>query len=453
MFYDRQIKYLDYLENGDKIRNAGFVKIEATGDFCNIQINVNGLYPTDTIDREVLIGNNDRETGIGSLKLESGKGTLQLKRLSANGLGKTRIPYNELQYIRIPLAKSREVRCQWRGIYKPEFNETEKKTYEEASNFAKEDSLRAADSIMPDNVVPGNNEAGNEEFSGETISDKEYEYSAEPMNETEDAFDPEPTADMGDEFSPGPMNDMVAGFSPGLISQSEEGGSMEPMRNMEDEFFPEPMSDINEAFSSEPIEKLLYSYDTSLPVKEKISMKSQEEAGKDDGAKPIQINWMEQTGEAAAIKKQERAKVNRDGQCPCPPNNKRSDNNAKSPGTMARPYEEKWKQLSSLYPHVKPFDDEREYLTIGPNDFVILNKTYHRLVNNSFLLHGYFNYEHLILVRTRNRGEERFYVGVPGNFYEREKQVAVMFGFESFECKAEPAHEGDFGYYMIRVEI
>jgi len=42
---------------------------------------------------------------------------------------------------------------------------------------------------------------------------------------------------------------------------------------------------------------------------------------------------------------------------------------------------------------------------------------------------------------------------VPGNFYEREKQVALMFGFESFECQKEPAQVGDFGYYMIPVEL
>ena len=39
------------------------------------------------------------------------------------------------------------------------------------------------------------------------------------------------------------------------------------------------------------------------------------------------------------------------------------------------------------------------------------------------------------------------------NFYEREKQVARMFGFESFEGAREPAWEGDFGYYLISVEL
>ena len=115
--------------------------------------------------------------------------------------------------------------------------------------------------------------------------------------------------------------------------------------------------------------------------------------------------------------------------------------------------EDKWKQLADIYPHISPFHDERDYLSIGPNDFVVLPKKHYRLISNSFLLHGFYNYGHLILARTVKRGEEMFYLGVPGNFFEREKQVAIMFGFESFECKKEPAMDGDFGYFMIKIEL
>ena len=73
------------------------------------------------------------------------------------------------------------------------------------------------------------------------------------------------------------------------------------------------------------------------------------------------------------------------------------------------------------------------------------------MANNSFLLHGYYNYKHLILSRLEKRGNATYYIGVPGNFYEREKQVALLFGFESFECAEEPARAGDYGYYMMRV--
>lgn len=114
---------------------------------------------------------------------------------------------------------------------------------------------------------------------------------------------------------------------------------------------------------------------------------------------------------------------------------------------------DKWQQLWNLYPHMKPFEDGREYLVVKPQDFVILQNKYYTLSANSFLLHGYYNYEHLILCRETKRESECFYIGVPGNFYEKEKRVAVLFGFESFEGKREPAGNGDFGYYMVKVEI
>ncbi len=117
--------------------------------------------------------------------------------------------------------------------------------------------------------------------------------------------------------------------------------------------------------------------------------------------------------------------------------------------------ESKWEQLQRSYRRVHPFGDERLYLAIEPKDFIVLQASYQRLVNNSFLLHGYYNYRHLILgpdEEIGTRDETCFYLGVPGTYFEREKMVAVMFGFEGFEC-AGPVEIGKFGYYMRRVEL
>lgn len=118
-----------------------------------------------------------------------------------------------------------------------------------------------------------------------------------------------------------------------------------------------------------------------------------------------------------------------------------------------RMLEDKWQQLSAIYPHIQPFRDERDYLSIRPADFLLFSAKDYRQANNSFLLHGYYNYKHLLLSRVEQRGEILYYIGVPGNYFEKEKQVALMFGFESFECAQEPAQEGDFGYYMMRVQL
>lgn len=117
--------------------------------------------------------------------------------------------------------------------------------------------------------------------------------------------------------------------------------------------------------------------------------------------------------------------------------------------------EDKWAQLQSHYKQVHPFGDERCFISIEPKDFVILKDPYQRLANNSFLLHGFYNYRHIIVGRDREMGEGEglcFYLGVPGTYFEREKMVAVMFGFEGFECSG-AVEIGKFGYYMRRVEI
>lgn len=113
----------------------------------------------------------------------------------------------------------------------------------------------------------------------------------------------------------------------------------------------------------------------------------------------------------------------------------------------------KWEQLNRIYPKIQPFGDVREYLSIAPCDFVILSEHYQEMVQNSFLLHGYYNYGHLILTKIKEGIDDNYYLGVPGVYYEREKQAALLFGFEGFEGDGDAVRDGSFGYYMKRVEI
>lgn len=111
---------------------------------------------------------------------------------------------------------------------------------------------------------------------------------------------------------------------------------------------------------------------------------------------------------------------------------------------------DKWDQLKQIYSVVHPYEDDRQYIAIQPKDFVIMTGDYQHLANNSFLLHGFYNYRHIILGREQ---DDSFYLGVPGVYYEREKMVALMFGFEAFECEGGIPESGKFGYYLRRVKI
>ena len=116
-----------------------------------------------------------------------------------------------------------------------------------------------------------------------------------------------------------------------------------------------------------------------------------------------------------------------------------------------------WKQMQRRYPKVLAFDYANgcEILSIKPQDIGILPRENWVYGNNSFLLHGYYNYRHLILARLENpEGEPRYLLGVPGHYYSNEKNLAGMFGFPNFVlAKKQPEHDGRFGYWYTDLRL
>ena len=76
---------------------------------------------------------------------------------------------------------------------------------------------------------------------------------------------------------------------------------------------------------------------------------------------------------------------------------------------------------------------EGECIKITPHDISYLPRKYWHLCNNSFLLHGYYNYKYLLLCEKKVDNERKYLVGVPGMFHQKEQTIAKMFGFTEFE--------------------
>lgn len=116
-----------------------------------------------------------------------------------------------------------------------------------------------------------------------------------------------------------------------------------------------------------------------------------------------------------------------------------------------------WSRLQNQYPKVLAFDyiHDCEILTIKPQDIGILPRENWVYGNNSFLLHGYYNYRHLILARLENPGgEPRYLLGVPGHYFSNEKNLASMFGFPHFVlAKKQPEEDGRFGYWYTDLRL
>ncbi|MDE6641665.1 MAG: hypothetical protein K2K63_14205 [Acetatifactor sp.] len=330
MRYDRKIKYLDYCENGERVRGSGFIKTEIFQGSFKMELTVKGVRCAGELAGEVIICGAGREEVLGRIKLEGGQGEFRhICHVDSEVgiIGSTGITCDELSGIRIPLGEGREINCMWNNapgqVVKPSTERPEKPPAEQP-----------------------------EKPSAEQPAKQPAKMAEEPPEK----------------------------------NRKKEAGRQ-------------------------------------VPYQEEAVLRPAEKA---PDLKETEAAMLRGTGSLSNSEEQQEA---------------------------VPLLENKWLQLCAIYPHIKPFRDQREYLSIGPEDFVLFSSESYKAASNSFMLHGYYNYRHLILTREERRGEILYYVGVPGNYYDREKQVAIMFGFESFECAQEPAQSSDFGYYMMKVQL
>lgn len=100
----------------------------------------------------------------------------------------------------------------------------------------------------------------------------------------------------------------------------------------------------------------------------------------------------------------------------------------------------------------------RRYRKIQREDMTELPRRDWRLANNSFLLHGYYSYKHLVLIEE----EEQLWLGVPGIYDAREARAAELFGFPQFTkegagqldlSEEERNDEEEFGYWCRHIPL
>ena len=116
-------------------------------------------------------------------------------------------------------------------------------------------------------------------------------------------------------------------------------------------------------------------------------------------------------------------------------------------------WNERWKSMLEEYPVSQPFENKAiTCVRIELKDLRELPKRYWYLGNNSFLLHGFFNYHHLLIGNEAGDDGERWFLGVPGVYQPQERVMAAIFGFQEFipeqghhEHTGEPLNQ--FGYW------
>ena len=113
-------------------------------------------------------------------------------------------------------------------------------------------------------------------------------------------------------------------------------------------------------------------------------------------------------------------------------------------------------QIYNRYPRMYPFEDNEVAWCVRfePQDIGMLPMDNWSYGNNSFLLHGFYCYSHLIFARINDRNGIQYILGVPGIYHNREKFMAKMFGFDYFKSiKRKEIRTGEFGYWYAPVYL
>lgn len=423
IFFQKKIIYLDYVERENKIKNGGVIKWEARGDESRVQIHIRGLYPTDSCRGELMLLSEGEGYPADTIYLQYG--TAEYAGIWHNeNLAGTGIPYEGCDGIIIKLSETRFLRGIWRNRekQKEEAPETAPQNESEPAVLAAaqtaEEPMAAVqtmgpvsaaqtvldaydDTVLEPQPMPEAGESWNEKPEAE--APQSMPEAEEPRQEESGAEAPHHVHEVGELRQDEPEAEASQTIPGAGMSWNEKSGVEAP----------QPMPEAEEPQQDEPGEE------EPQPEPQQAAPLADDEA---------QSYEPESASEALFLRSQRKMQA---GQI--------------SPN--------KWEQLNRIYPKIQPFGDVREYLSIAPCDFVILSEHYQEMVQNSFLLHGYYNYGHLILTKIKEGIDDNYYLGVPGVYYEREKQAALLFGFEGFEGDGDAVQDGSFGYYMKRVEI
>ncbi len=400
MFYEKKVRYLDFYRNGERVRNGGFARTEIRGERFRLELTLKGVSAAGRTAGSVILCAGEKELLLGEMGIQNGCGEFRYEEDLKRGIDGEELEYGELTGIRIPLGEGMEAACRWPA---------------EKGTDAEEGKISVGKETTARGLFRRKEEK--ETVSGMALQRGEKEAASGGFRQ------------RGEEG---------AGSGVFLTREEKETAPESLMQRREKETAPETFMQngekeaVSESFMQR--EEKGTNPETYTQRREKETIQGAvSQSSRRSGTETEENYTRQRMGEGQEVS--------------------RAGNISKKNGRTVKLLEEKWLQLSQIYPHIRPFRDERDYLSIGPSDFVIFSEESYRAVNNSFLLHGYYNYHHLILTRMERRGEILYYAGVPGNYYDREKQVAVMFGFESFECAEEPAQQGDFGYYMMRVKV
>ena len=443
--YHRLISYIYAYEGGIKGKNTGFAKLETRGTSCRIQVSVRRVFAGGSPIGVYLLAGQE-EIRIGTLFVRGGNGefraVVNCENIEGSGcnmeeccgltLHETDSAWRAYTTIwEDAVAHAAEVELADVTAEKVREQEAEK---EEATRKLAENVSREVNSasVGKEKLDEASELTRSGEMESQDTSTETEKKEAVNINET----------DFG-----------ISQPQPEKLEDSN-------LEIFEDTETMEAVPDISETSDHQEAEVV---QETQTETPQESSQESTQEAQTETPQESSQESYQEAQTEARRKDSQESTReVWKEALPDSPPDHQEAfqpgSQNQKQPQPDSSkefpkedPAESLWNRLRAAYPKVTAFEcaDGCEILVIKPQDIGLLPRENWVYGNNSFLLHGYYNYRYLILARLGKPGERgRYILGVPGHYGNNEKYMAAMFGFDRFvRSTRQPPRDSRFGYW------
>ena len=443
--YHRLISYIYAYEGGIKGKNTGFAKLETRGTSCRIQVSVRRVFAGGSPIGVYLLAGQE-EIRIGTLFVRGGNGefraVVNCENIEGSGC-------NMEECCGLTLHETDSAWRAYTTIWEDAVahaaevelaDVTAEKVREQEAE--KEEATRK----LAENVAGEVNSAS----VGKEKLDEASELTRSGEMESQD------TSTETEKKEAVNINETDFGISQPQPEKLEDSN----LEIFEDTETMEAVPDISETSDHQEAEVVR---EVQMVSPQVSSQESRQEAQTETPKESFQESYQEAQTEARRKDSQESTREVRKEALPdSPPDHQEAfqpgSQNQKQPQPDSSkefpkedPAESLWNRLRAAYPKVTAFEcaDGCEILVIKPQDIGLLPRENWVYGNNSFLLHGYYNYRYLILARLGKPGERgRYILGVPGHYGNNEKYMAAMFGFDRFvRSTRQPPRDSRFGYW------
>ncbi|GHU62023.1 hypothetical protein FACS189418_2670 [Clostridia bacterium] len=431
--YKRLISYVHMYQNHNKGKNVGFVKLETIRGQCKLALNLKSI-PNSTADFEVFLYSAEHEIKMGKIYIRNGQGELRLIT-DQNNLVHSGIPFSKVGGLKIKNFTFPEIyyATVWDDhLVNPENLSSADKQEEELFSFPDEAKQADESQILPI-----------EEVQAAQIAISLDSPELEQKNPLSKNIIPE---NLDEEEKT-------------LKKETKETSkiNMENLANqLIDELSQELEKEEESVLISEEEESPLPFFDPTFHPETEEAQQTTEKIVISDSENKTTAKTDENT-----------AKENRNFPVETPPENNESTHEQKPTLSSENDldltkFQESsytkniWENLKEQFSSLEPLsiEEKHEVLSLKPQDIGLLPRELWLFGNNSYLLHGYYQYRYLVLIRLEDYSSHdlriRYFLGVPGVYQNHERFMAAMFGFSQFYL-AKTSTQASFGYWCTEI--